>query len=75
MTSQQDEITLEAVNYAIDVLRNSKAIDKKMYRKDWLIIFERLVTTKRKELGGIDTIEIRHSDKPDIVQRSYEVEL
>ena len=75
MSSQQNEITIEAVNYAIDVLRNSKAIDKKMYRKDWLIIFERLVTTKRKELGGKDTIEIRHSDKPDIVQNSFEVEL
>ena len=75
MISQQNEITIEAVNYAIDVLRNSKAIDKKMYRKDWLIIFERLVTTKRKELGGKNTIEIRHSDKPDIVQSSYEIEL
>ena len=74
MTSQQD-IIIEAVNYAIDVLRNSEAIDKKMYRKDWLIIFERLVTTKRKELGGTNTIEIRHSDKPDIVQNSFEVEI
>lgn len=73
--TQQNDISMQAVNYAIDVLKFSTAIDKKMYRKDWLIIFERLVRTKRKELGGKDTIEIRDSDKPDIVQNSFEVEL
>ena len=75
MTSQQDEITLQAVYFAIDVMKTSKAVDKKLYRKTWLEVFEKLVMEKRKQLGGIDTIEIRHSDKPDIVQRRYEVEL
>ena len=75
MSNTQDEITIKAVNYAIDVLKHSEAKDKKLYRKDWLSIFERLINSKRKELGGIDTIEIRHSDKPDIVQNSFEVEI
>lgn len=76
MTSQQqNEITLVAVHYAIDVMKNSKTKDVKLYRATWLGVFEKLVNTKRKELGGRDTIEIRHSDKPDIVQNSFEVEL
>jgi len=75
MTSQQTDITLEAVYYAIDVMKTSKAVDKKLYRATWLGVFEKLVLEKRKELGGKDTIEIRHSDKPDIVQSSYEIEL
>ena len=71
----QDEITIKALYYAIDVLKHSEAKDKKLYRKDWLSIFERLINSKRKELGGINTIEIRHSDKPDIVQNSFEVKI
>jgi len=76
LTNQtQDEITIKAVNYAIDVFKHSNAKDRKLYRVDWLSIFERLVNSKRKELGGIDTIEIRYSDKPDIVQNSFEVNI
>jgi hypothetical protein len=72
--AEQDRITVEALNYVLDVFKYSTAKDVKMYRKTWLGVFEKALENKRKELGGKTVILIMRSDEPDKVQRRYEVD-
>ena len=72
--AEQDRITVEALNYVLDLFKYSKTEDKRLYRKIWLGVFEKALQIKRKELGGKTVIEIKHSDEPDKVQRRFEVE-
>ena len=73
--AEQDRITVEALNYVLDVFKYSTAKDVKMYRKTWLGVFEKALENKYTELGGKTIILIKHSDEPDKVQRRYEVDV
>jgi hypothetical protein len=71
---EQDRITVEALNYVLNVFKYSIAKDRRLSRKTWIEVFEKALKIKRKELGGKTVIVIKHSDEPDKVQRRYEVE-